>query len=69
MTNHARSTRITVSADGHGLMPQAGAVMLRVTGPGRGLSGSAGAVAGAARCNDPGKIIADPAAPAAPGGE
>jgi len=30
-------------------MPQAGPVMLRVTGPGRGLSGSAGVVAGAAR--------------------
>src|SRR5580693_3588873 len=40
--NSARSSRVTVSADGRGLVSQAGAVLLwetmRVTGLGRGLS-------------------------------
>ena len=42
MKNSARTARVMVSADGRGLMSQAGAVLLwetmRVTGLGRGLS-------------------------------
>jgi hypothetical protein len=42
MKNSARSARVAVSADGRGLVSQAGAVLLwetmRVTGLGRGLS-------------------------------
>jgi hypothetical protein len=42
MKNSARSSRVAVSADGRGLVSQAGAVLLwetmRVTGLGRGLS-------------------------------
>ena len=41
--NNARAGKVTVSADGKGLVSQAGAVLLwetmRVTGLGRGLSG------------------------------
>ena len=52
MHNSARSRRVAVSADGRGLVSEAGAVLLwetlRVTGLGRGLSSSFGAVAGAA---------------------
>ena len=52
MKNSARSTRVAVSADGKGLVSQAGAVLLwqtmRVTGLSRGLSAESGAVAGAA---------------------
>jgi hypothetical protein len=43
MKNSARSSQVAESADGRGLVSQAGAVLLweamRVTGPGRGLSG------------------------------
>ncbi len=53
MKNSARSTRVVVSADGKGLVSQAGAVLLwetmRVTGLAQGLSEGACPVAGAAR--------------------
>ena len=72
MKNSARSSRVAVSADGRGLVSQAGAVLLwetmRVTGLGRGLSD------GLARwrhraVHDPGKIVADLAAAVALGGD
>ena len=66
-------SRVAVSADGRGLVSQAGAVPLRetmrVTGLGRGLSRRAGPVAGAAAVHDPGKIVADLAAAMALGGD
>ena len=50
MQNSARSSKVTVSADGRGLVSQAGAVLLwetlRVTGLGRGLSAGPGAGGG-----------------------
>jgi hypothetical protein len=55
----ARRKKITVSADGSGLVSQAGTLLLaeaaRVTGLSRGLSGGAGAVAGAAGGARPGE--------------
>ena len=52
MHNTACRTKITVSADGRGLVSQAGTLLLaetlRVTGLGGGLSGALGAVAGTA---------------------
>jgi Transposase DDE domain group 1 len=69
----ARRLKITVSADGQGLVSQAGTLLLaeaaRVTGPGRGLP------AGLARCraprvvHDPGKIVADLVVALALGGD
>ena len=61
MKNNARSTKITVSADGRGLVSQAGAVLLwetlRVTGLGRGLSAALERWRAPRAVHDPGKII------------
>ncbi len=71
--NNARSTKITVSADGRGLVSQAGAVLLwetlRVTGLGRGLSAALERWRAPRAVHDPGKIIADLAASVALGGD
>src|ERR1700735_1813240 len=73
MNNSARSTRVTVSADGRGLVSQAGAVLLwetlRVTGLGRGLSESLARWRAPRGGHDPGKIVADLAAGVALGGD
>jgi len=71
--NNARSNKITVSADGRGLVSQAGAVLLwetlRVTGLGRGLSAALERWRAPRAVHDPGKIIADLAASVALGGD
>src|ERR1700743_918706 len=71
--NSARSTRGTVSADGRGLVSQAGAVLLwetlRVTGLGRGLSQGLARWRSPRAVHDPGKVIADLAAAVALGGD
>src|ERR1700733_13153636 len=71
--NSARSRRVVVSADGRGLVSQAGAVLLwetlRVTGLGRGLSAALEPWRGARAAHDPGKIVADLAAAVALGGD
>jgi hypothetical protein len=71
--NSARGSRVTVSADGRGLVSQAGAVLLwetmRVTGLGRGLSGSLARWRAPRAVHDPGKVIADLAAAVALGGD
>jgi hypothetical protein len=73
MHNSARSTRVAVSADGRGLVSQAGAVLLwetlRVTGLGRGLSESLARWRAPRAVHDPGKIVADLAAALALGGD
>jgi hypothetical protein len=73
MNNSARSTRVTVSADGRGLVSQAGAVLLwetlRVTGLGRGLSEGLARWRAPRAVHDPGKIVADLAAALALGGD
>jgi hypothetical protein len=73
MNNSARSTRVTVSADGRGLVSQAGAVLLwetlRVTGLGRGLPESLARWRAPRAVHDPGKIVADLAAALALGGD
>ena len=73
MKNNARSNKITVSADGRGLVSQAGAVLLwetlRVTGLGRGLSAALERWRAPRAVHDPGKIIADLAASVALGGD
>ncbi len=73
MKNRARSSKVTVSADGRGLVSQAGAVLLRetlrVTGPGRGLSAALEPWRAPRAVHDPGKIVADLAAALAPGGD
>jgi hypothetical protein len=57
--NNARSTKITVSADGRGLVSQARAVLLwetlRVTGLGRGLSAGWSRWRAPREVHDPGK--------------
>jgi len=62
-----------VSADGRGLVSQAGAVLLwetmRVTGLGRGLSESLAQWRAPRAVHDPGKVVADLAAAVAPGGD
>jgi hypothetical protein len=62
-----------VSADGRGLVSQAGAVLLwetmRVTGVGRGLSQGLARWRGPRAVHDPGKVIADLAAAVALGGD
>jgi energy-converting hydrogenase Eha subunit B len=73
VNNTAGRPKITVSADGHGLLSQAGALLLaetaRVTGLGEGL------LAGLARwrapraVHDPGKILGDLAMTLALGGD
>jgi hypothetical protein len=71
--NSARGSRVAVSADGRGLVSQAGAVLLwetmRVTGLGRGLSGGLRRWRAPRAVHDPGKIVADLAAALALGGD
>ena len=71
--NSARSTRVAVSADGRGLVSQAGSVLLwetmRVTGLARSLSGELARWRAPRAVHDPGKIIADLAAAVALGGD
>jgi hypothetical protein len=71
--NGARGTKVAVSADGRGLVSQAGAVLLwetmRVTGLGRGLSDGLARWRSPRAVHDPGKIIADLAAAVALGGD
>jgi hypothetical protein len=71
--NSARSTRVAVSADGNGLVSQAGAVLLwetvRVTGLGRGLSDGLARWRAPRAVHDPGKVVADLAAAVALGGD
>ena len=73
MQNSARSSKVTVSADGRGLVSQAGAVLLwetlRVTGLGRGLSAALEPWRAPRAVHDPGKIITDLAAALALGGD
>src|SRR5690242_16743786 len=73
MHNSARSRRVTVSADGRGLVSQAGAVLLwetlRVTGLGRGLSQALEPWRAPRAVHDPGKIVADLAAALVLGGD
>jgi hypothetical protein len=63
VNNTVRCPKITVSADGHGLVSQAGAVLLteaaRVTGLGEGLSAGLARWRAPRAVHDPGKIIAD----------
>jgi hypothetical protein len=71
--NSARTARVSVSADGRGLVSQAGAVLLwetmRVTGLGRGLSQNLARWRAPRAVHDPGKVIADLAAAVALGGD
>ena len=64
--NNARSSKITVSPDGKGLVSQAGAVLLwetmRVTGLGRGLAEGLARWRAPRAVHDPGKIVTDLAA-------
>ena len=73
MNNSARSSKVTVSADGRGLVSQAGAVLLwetlRATGLGRGLSAALEPWRAPRAVHDPGKIVADLAAALALGGD
>jgi len=73
MQSNARSRRVAVSADGRGLVSQAGAVLLwetmRVTGLGRGLSAALEPWRAPRAAHDPGKIVADLAAALALGGD
>jgi hypothetical protein len=66
VNNSARSTRVAVSADGQGLVSQAGSVLLwetlRVTGLSRGLSAGLEPWRAPRAVHDPGKIVADLAA-------
>src|SRR5215469_9581114 len=71
--NSARSARVAVSADGRGLVSQAGAVLLwetmRVSGLGRCLSAALRQWRAPRAVHDPGKIVADLAAALALGGD
>jgi hypothetical protein len=71
--NTARRTKITVSADGTGLVSQAGVLFLaetlRVTGLGEGLAGGLARWRAPRAVHDPGKIIADLAVALALGGD
>jgi hypothetical protein len=73
MKSSARSRRVAVSADGRGLVSQAGAVLLwetlRLTGLGRGLSAALEPWRSPRAVHDPGKIVADLAAALALGGD
>ena len=73
MKNSARGARVSVSADGRGLVSQAGAVLLwetmRVTGLARGLSEGLARWRQPRAVHDPGKIVADLAAAVALGGD
>jgi hypothetical protein len=71
--NTVRRTKITVSADGTGLVSQAGVLLLaetlRVTGLGEGLAGALARWRAPRAVHDPGKIIADLAVALALGGD
>jgi hypothetical protein len=71
--NTARMPKITVSADGQGLVPQAGALLLaetlRVTGLGAGLSAQLARWRAPRTVHDPGKILADLVVTLALGGD
>src|SRR5689334_18872777 len=73
MQDSARGSKVTVSADGRGLVSRAGAVLLwetmRVTGLGRGLSAALEPWRAPRAVHDPGKIVADLAAVLALGGD
>ena len=73
MNDSARTARVAVSADGRGLVSQAGAVLLwetmRVTGLARGLSDGLARWRAPRAVHDPGKIVADLAAAVALGGD
>ena len=73
MQNTASRAKITVSADGTGLVSQAGMVLLaeaaRVTGLGQGLSAGLARWRAPRAVHDPGKIVADLAAAVALGGD
>ena len=73
MQNTARRPKITVSADGPGIVSQAGALLLtqtlRVTGLDRGLSAGLDRWRPPRAVHDPGKIIADLAVALALGGD
>ena len=73
MQNTASRAKITVSADGTGLVSQAGMVLLaeaaRVTGLGQGLSAGLARWRAPRAVHDPGKIIADLATAVALGGD
>ena len=73
MQNTARRSKITVSADGSGIVSQAGALLLtgavRVTGLGSGLSAGLGRWRAPRAVHDPGKVIADLAVAVALGGD
>jgi Transposase DDE domain group 1 len=73
VNNTARRAKITVSADGQGLVSQAGSLLLaetvRVTGLGRGLSGGLARWRAPRAVHDPGKIFSDLAVTLALGGD
>ena len=73
MNNTARRPKITVSADGQGLVSQAGALLLaetlRVTGLGEGLAEGLARWRAPRAVHDPGKIIGDLAMTLALGGD
>src|SRR5215467_6964564 len=73
VNNTARCPKITVSADGQGIVSQAGGVLLvqtlRLTGLGQGLSAALGRWRAPRAVHDPGKIIADLAVTLAMGGD
>ena len=73
MQNTARRPKITVSADGPGIVSQAGALLLtqtlRLTGLDRGLSAGLDRWRAGRAVHDPGKIIADLAVTLALGGD
>jgi hypothetical protein len=71
--NTARRTKITVSADGTGLVSQAGVLLLaetaRVSGLGEGLAGGLARWRAPRAVHDPGKILTDLAVALALGGD
>jgi hypothetical protein len=71
--NTARRPKITVSADGKGLVSQSGGLLLaetlRITGLGEGLSGALARWRAPRAVHDPGKIIADLAVALGLGGD
>ena len=73
MKNTGRRTKITVSADGSGIVSQAGGLLLartlQVTGMDRGLSAGLGRWRPGRAVHDPGKIVADLVMALALGGE
>ena len=73
MKNTARRPKITVSADGRGLVSQAGALLLaealRVTGLGPGLMDGLGRWRAPRAVHDPGKIVSDLVVTLALGGD